>query len=113
MLRKIFGTTAAVALLLTLVQVGADAKKPLDVDCSALEVALVTTDAILDDLGADFASLGELVSESKKDPVLFGQLRVLITLTSGGLVDFTDAREVVPTIAGCGLVPLLVDLIRT
>lgn len=91
----------------------AHAKKPLDVDCNVLEQTLIVVDA---GLPADsFDSLGDLVSQAKKNEPLFDMLRGAIFVISDSLfmspILFTDPKEVVPTIAKCGLTPLLVRLV--
>lgn len=109
--KSLVGAMCAGAMAVALLPGAAEAQKPLSVDCSVLESSLVAADAILDGSGTSFASLGELVSTSKKNPALFGQLAGLLAFVSGGQVAFTDAREVVPTVAKCGLVPTLNALI--
>ena len=90
----------------------AHANKPLDVDCDDLKTTLTTADVILDAGGIGFPNLGQLVSMSKKDPAQFAELSGLLFAVSGGTIDFQDAKEVVPTIAKCGLVPHLIGLIN-
>ena len=97
----------------------AHAKKPLDVDCVVLAATLEAVDdvldaAVLDGTGTDFPNLGQLVSQSKKDSDLYDTLRFLVSTFSGGAINFAEnnPNEVVPTIAGCGQIPLLIELIN-
>ena len=91
----------------------AHAKKPLAVDCAVLEGTLIGVDSVLPP--GTFDNLGDLVSQAKKDPAVFGPLSGLIAFISASIsgtpIIFTDPKEVVPTIAGCGLTPLLVELV--
>ena len=93
----------------------ANAAAPLDVDCNVLGATLEAVDSGLGDAGVDFDNLGDLVSQAKKDEDLFELLRGAIFMISRDYfmnpILFTDPKEVVPTVAKCGLTPLLVRLV--
>ncbi len=87
------------------------ANKPLTVDCGTLESTLIAVDGVLP--SGTFDNLGQLVSTAKKDPATFTFLNGLIFAFSGGAISFGDAKEVVPTVAKCGLTSLLVELVKS
>lgn len=114
MTKRVLAVATAAVMLLTLLPTAASAKKPLDVDCTVLAAAMMAVDGALDAGGeVQFDSVGDLNSSVKKDPELFALLAGGILGASGGAIDFTDAKQVIPTIASCGLLPLLQELIDT
>ncbi len=108
--RRLFGTFLAGVLLVGLLPAAAGADRPLDVDCDVLETTLLAVDGVLP--AGTFDSLGDLVSTAKKDPATFAFLNGLVFAFSFGAISFDDPKEVVPTVAKCGLTPLLNELIK-
>jgi hypothetical protein len=85
------------------------ADQPLDVNCDTLATAIVATDDFLEANGIGFDSVGDILSAAILDDATFVQLSTLISLFSGGAVNFASPSETISTIAQCGLMPLLVD----
>ena len=86
--------------------------KPLDVDCDLLAATNDAVNAFLDGEGVQFDNLGDLVSSAILDDAVFDQLSALITLFSGGEINFDSASQAVTTNAKCGLIPQLIGNIR-
>ncbi|MDH3471561.1 MAG: hypothetical protein OEM94_09625 [Acidimicrobiia bacterium] len=94
-------------MMLGLMPAGAQAKKPLDVDCDLLATTITN---VSDDTGlfAD-VSVGQLLHAAKKDPVVFPLLNGLLFAYSGEVISFDSVSQGVTTIAKCGLVKHLID----
>ncbi len=116
MRKRLIGVViAGVVMLVGLVPTAAHADKPLDVDCDVLAVTLIDVDAFLESLPVppfEADSLGELLSILKKDPALFAAVNGLIVAFSGGTISFDSPQEAYSTIAKCGLIPLLNELVK-
>ncbi len=69
----------------------------------------MATDDFLEANGIGFDSVGDILSAAILDDATFVQLSTLISLFSGGAVNFASPSETISTIAQCGLMPLLVD----
>ena len=104
--------TLAVVMVMGLTSGVASANQPQDVDCDLLEATNDAVDDFLDGAGIQFNSFGGLVSSSIKNPAQFDQLSALISLFSGGEINFDSASQAVSTNAKCGLVPQLVGNLR-
>ena len=88
------------------------AKKPLDVDCNLLAATNDAVNDFLDGEGIQFNNLGSLLSTAIQDEAVFDQLSALITLFSGGEINFDSPSQLLTTNAKCGLVPQLLENIR-
>ena len=100
--------TVAITLGLLISVPSADAKKPLDVACDDLAIAIECADQILDLNNVEFDSLGDLVSSAILDEAVFALLQSLILFCSGGAIDFDSASQAISTTAQCGLLPQLI-----
>ena len=109
MTMKYLATIVAVAALLLISPLSADAAAPLDVDCDLLEATNDAVNDFLEGEGVQFRNLGQLVSSAILDEAVFDQLSALITFFSGGEINFTSASQTVSTNAKCGLIPQLIS----
>ena len=106
---KHLATALAVTTGLLFTVSTAHAAAPLDVDCDLLEATNDAVNDFLDEEGIQFVNLGDLISSSILDDEVFAQLSALVTLFSGGEINFDSASQAVSTNARCGLIPQLID----
>lgn len=107
-MKRILSALLLVSFMLPLF-VAPAAAGPIAVDCDVLESSLIAVDSVLPQ-GA-FANLGELVSTALNDSTTFALLNGLLAVFSGGTISFDSPNDVMPTVAQCGLTPLLVGLV--
>ena len=109
---KRLATTLAVTTGLLFTDSTAQATAPLDVDCDLLEATNDEVNILLDLEGVQFRNLGDLVSSAILDDATFVLLSDLITLFSGGAINFDSASQAISTNARCGLIPQLIGNVR-
>ena len=88
------------------------AAKPLDVDCDLLAATNDAVNDFLDNQGIQFDNLGDLISSALQDAEVFDSFNALVTLFSGGAINYDSASQAAATIAKCGLAPQIIDNIR-
>jgi len=106
---KYLATALAMTIGLLFTVSTAHAAQPLDVDCDLLADTNDDVNIFLDTMtNIQFDNLGDLVSSAILDDAVFAQLSALVTLFSGGAINFDSASQAVSTNAACGLIPQLI-----
>ncbi len=105
---KRLATALAVTTGLLFTVSTAQARAPLHVDCDLLEATNDAVNVFLDGEGVQFTNLGDLVSSAILDDAVFDLLSALVTLFSGGAINFDSASQAITTNAVCGLIPQLI-----
>jgi hypothetical protein len=105
-------TVLALVFGLFLVSSTASAGRPLDVNCDLLANTNDAVNQWLDARDVEFDNLGDLFASAILDDEVFELLRDLISLFSGGGIEFESATQAISTNGACGTLRGLINNTR-